>query len=124
MRTASSVITYCIHLVGHCIHCLGTASTFPDNAGGTATTAATLHPAEVALPEHCHHCRIIAFSFIGTAYYNTPQCLHIVGHCIHCMSTASTFQDNAGGIATTAVTLHPAEVALKAYCNHCWLTAP
>ena len=49
--------------------------------------------------------------------------MHIMGHCIHCMTTASTFPDNAGGSASTAGTLHPPEVALKSYCNHCRLTA-
>ena len=110
--TASLVATYCIHLVEHCIHCMSTATTFQDNAGDTASTAATLHSTEVALLGHCHHCRIPAFPFIGTAYCNTPQCLRIVGNCIHSMSTASKFQDKAGSIATTAGTLHPADVEM------------
>ena len=118
MRTASSVITYCIHLVGHCIHCLATASTFPGNAGGTATTAATLHPAEASLHLHCHHYKITAFTFMGTAYYNTPQCLHIVGHYIHCMFTASTFRDIAPCTSTTARSLNPPSFALHSPSQH------
>ena len=78
MSTASSIKTYCMHIVGHYIHSIGTASMFRDTVVVSANTAATLHPAEVTLQVHCHHCRITAFTFIGTAYYNTPQCLHIV----------------------------------------------
>ena len=39
---------------------MGTAPTFRDRATGTATTAGTLDPAEVALQVHCNHCRITA----------------------------------------------------------------
>ncbi|PWG24323.1 hypothetical protein DF270_16070, partial [Listeria monocytogenes] len=49
MGSASSVTTYGMHIVGHCIHCMGTAFNFSDREGGTATAAGTQLPAEVAL---------------------------------------------------------------------------
>ena len=113
-----------MHLVGQFIQCLGTASRFLNNALGTATTTGTQHTAEVALQAHCIQHRVTASTFMGTSASITTYCIHLVGHCIHCMSIAFTFQDNAGGTATTAGTQHTGEAVLKAYSNHCLLTAP
>ena len=115
-------------LHGHCIYIQG-------HVRGLCNTEATLHPAEVALQAHCHHCRITAFTFSGTAYYNTSQCLHIVGHCIQSLDTASKFRDNAGalqplqghcilmkwhcrGSATTAGSLHHPSWAVNPASQH------
>ena len=151
---------------------MSTASTFRENAGGTATTAGTLHTPTWALhplSQHtastlwdsastplalhhahgncmgqCNHCRITASTFMGTAFSVKTYCMHLVGQCIHCLGTAFTFvgaaspvttyciyllshfshyivnaskfRVNAEGGATTAGTLHPAEVALHAHC--------
>ena len=72
--TTSSVILYCNQLVGLCFHCMGTASKFMDNAGGTATIAGSLHPVHEKCIHlqgycwgHCNNCRIHASTFMGSA---------------------------------------------------------
>ena len=91
--TASSVTTYFMHLVGHCIQCLGTASMFSDKAAHTATTAGTLHTAEVALQVHCIQHRLTASTFGGTVSSITTYDIHLVGHCNYCMGTVATFRE-------------------------------
>ncbi|WP_207655152.1 hypothetical protein, partial [Clostridioides difficile] len=79
------------------------------------TTVGTQQPAEVALQVYCNDCRLTAFNFISTASSITSYSMLIVEHFIHCMGTASTFMEGAECTATTAGTLHPAEVALQAH---------
>ena len=95
-----------------------TASTFRGTAGCNETTAGILHPDEEALQVQCNDCRITEMSVMGTESCFTTYCIHLESHCRHCMGTASTFRDMAGGSSTTAATLHPAEEALEAHCNH------
>ena len=138
ISTESSVTTYCIHLVGHCSHCIGTAYTFRDSSGDTATTAGSLHPAEVALQAHCYqhrvtassawawqphsgklqeplyHCRITASTFMGTASSIRKSCIHLVGNCIQCRGTASTFTEMTRGNANTAGSVYPPSWELHA----------
>ena len=101
---------------------MGTESTFQDNAGGIATTARTLHPAEMvedilqSLPAHC-------IQLQGSASSVKTYGIRLGSQCRHCMEIPSTFRDMAGGSATNAATLHPAEVALQVQCNHRSFTA-
>ena len=90
--TASSFTTYCIHLLSHSSHCMVTASTFRDNAGGTAATAVTLNPADVALHAHCYLYRVTANSAWALQPHSgklqralqplQDHCINIHGHCI------------------------------------------
>ena len=96
LGTASSITTYCMHLLRNCIQCLGTASTFSDNAVGTATTAGTLHTAEVALQVHCIQHRLTASTFVGTATSITTYNIHVMGHSNYCMGTASKLRELYG----------------------------
>ena len=101
MSTASSISTYSMHIVGQCILCMGTESTLWDMAVHSETTAATLHPAEVALQAQGNHCRFTASTFVGTASSVTTYCMHHLQHCMHDIGSASTFRETVGGTATT-----------------------
>ena len=81
-----------------------------DIAEGTTTTAGTMHPPEVASQALYNHCSITA----PTALSLKPHSGKLQGtlkplqdHCIHCMGTASTSQNNSCGTSTTAASLHP-----------------
>ena len=115
---ACSVTTYVSQLLVLCIHCIGTASTFQDNAGVIASNAETLHPAEVALKAYCHHCRLTASTFLGTDSSVKTYCIQLVRHCRHCMGTAYTFRETVGGTATNAGSLHPSSWALHPLSYH------
>ena len=93
MGPAPSITTYCIQLVGHCTHCMTTASKFPDNVGGNASTAGTLHTAEVALQAQCINDKLTESISVGTAAPITTYDFHLVGHCNYCIGTASKFRE-------------------------------
>ena len=76
-----------MHIVRHCLHSMGIASTFNDTALASATTAATLHPDEKALEMHCNDFSLTASTFVGTASSVTAYCIHLLGHCMLCMGT-------------------------------------
>ena len=102
---------------------MDTAFTFKDTEGGTATSAVTLHPTEVALQVHCNHCSLTASTFVGTASSVKTYCIHFVGHSMHYLGTASKFPDNAGGHCThwqiTAPIFMGTASSLTTYCiNH------
>ena len=75
---------------GHCIHCMGTAFTFRDTKGGTATPARTLLPADVEMQAHCNHCRITGSTACSHYPHSGTQqgalqplldnCIHLHGH--------------------------------------------
>ena len=147
---------HCINLHGDCIlrHNIlhkplgtlhsrrGTAYTFRDTEGGTATPASTLIPADVEMQAPCNHCRITASTACSQLLHSWTQqhtlqaladhCIHLHGHSImrhnilhapcgtmyplheHFIHIPLQCRD----IATTAVTLHTAEVVLQVHCNH------
>ena len=111
---------HCTHIFGHCI--LHHSISHPYFGTLNALHGHCIH-IQGNCSGHCNHCRFTASTFMGTASSYTTYCKHPVGHCIHCMGTASTFRDNAGLTATTAVTLHPDEVALQGHSNDCRITA-
>ena len=101
MGTTSSVTTYCIHLVGQCLHCMCTASTLPDSTGGTA---ATMHPPSWALHPPSQHPAYSLWDSASTAWALHPNpgklqgalqllqdhCIHLHGHCIICHNLLHT----------------------------------
>ena len=109
---------------------MGTASTFRDTEVGPATSAFTLHPAEVEMQVHCNHCRITASTQCSHHPHSSTQhgaLQPLQDHCIHlhgpCILHHNILHPPCG-------TLHP----LHDYCIHipgqrggqcmyCWYTA-
>ena len=105
MGTATSVTAYRIPLVGHCMPCMGTASTFREIVGGTATTAGSPHPPSWALypPSNILHSPSETLHPLHDTSIHIPaQCR---GPCNHCRDTASAIMHTASSITTYRINL-------------------
>src|SRR3712207_1344541 len=73
---------------------MGTAFTFGDTEGGTATPAVTLLPSDVEMQVHCYHCKITASNACSQHPHSGTQngalqplldrYMHLHGNCILC----------------------------------------